>query len=908
VRRVFLSHTSELRHHPRSRSFVAAAEAAVSRAGDAVTDMAYFTARTSAAADYCRQMVATADVYVGIVGFRYGSTVRDDRELSYTELEFDAATDCGLPRLVFLLDEEAELPLPACQIIDLDHGPRQAAFRRRLCEQATVARVASPAELETRLYQGLMELSPAGDDGARVGRAGVVGASVGVPLGRLPGEVRGREPVLAWLREQRGLVVLTGMGGVGKSTVAAELARLEQAERRVWWVSAADASSLVAGLVTVARLLGATDADLRALANQAGDGPDRLWALLDRASPGWLLVLDNADQPDVLAARAALVADGTGWARAHRGGLVLVTSRQAERETWGRRAQIRRLTTLSEPEAARVLLDLAPAAGNETRAGSLGRRLGGLPLALHLAGTYLSSGISRWSSFAEYQRALDLEQAGARLLAPDPDVDGAGDPRATVMRTWELSLDDLARLGLPHARAVLRLLSCFAPAVPIPLELLDPALMVDLLAATPAEPGEETGRRVEQALRGLARLGLVDAVAGRRAVLVHPVIADTNRAHLLTPATSSPDPAIVWRTAARLLASAIGPLDWVRAKDWPRVCGLIPHLRVLLRASNARLDGEHLASLIEACRRVILAYGWGGARPDAAELLQSAPWHASELGEDQSAILVGRHRHAFVIGRPDRWAEAESMFRDVYEARRRSLGDDHPETLVARHNLARMVIYQDAKEAEADLREVLAAQRRVYGDSHPDVLVARANVALAMAKQGRWPEVEATFRAVLDAERRLLPDDHPAMLIACHHIAWAIANQGRWPEAEATFRSVLEAKRRVFGDGYSSTLATRHELAWTVAEQGRWTEAEAGFRELLYAKRRALGDDHPDTLATRHNLAWAMASQGRWPEADAAFRDVLDAKRRVLGDDNPITLTTLRALDGHPSRAVGSDE
>ncbi|MEU0394302.1 tetratricopeptide repeat protein [Streptomyces sp. NPDC006208] len=291
-RRVFFSHTSELSRFPEGRSFVAAAESAVKRAGDAPVDMAYFTARDSKPATYCREQVRRCQVYVGIIGFRYGSPVRDEPEVSYTELEFAEATDAGLERLVFLLDDKATgLPLPRSALFDTAYGDRQDAFRCRLRESGlTVQKVGNPDELELLLLQALQ--TSALDREADAPAAGTT-------YGDLPGlpVVVGREGEVA--RVVEGLAALPpvsvpvlGAPGIGKSTVC--VAALHDAQviarfgHRRWFVrcdGAEDADSLLAAVA----------AELDVTVDGSGSLTAAVCAALD-GSPA-VLALDNLETP-----------------------------------------------------------------------------------------------------------------------------------------------------------------------------------------------------------------------------------------------------------------------------------------------------------------------------------------------------------------------------------------------------------------------------------------------------------------------------------------------------------------------------------------------------------------------------------------------------------------------------------
>lgn len=153
ARRVFLSHTSELRRYPtEQKSFISAAEDAVTRAGDVVADMAYFTAQDAATAEASRQGVLAADIYVLIAGFHYGSLVADRPVVSHTELEFEIAKEAGKQRFAFLLSEMADGPRDLHRDNNSD---RQDTFRQRVRDELTVVEFANPDQLTTFLFQAL---------------------------------------------------------------------------------------------------------------------------------------------------------------------------------------------------------------------------------------------------------------------------------------------------------------------------------------------------------------------------------------------------------------------------------------------------------------------------------------------------------------------------------------------------------------------------------------------------------------------------------------------------------------------------------------------------------------------------------------------------------------------------------
>jgi tetratricopeptide (TPR) repeat protein len=800
---------------------VAEAERAITAAGYVVVDMADFPAADQPVAQLCAERVQGCDVYVGVLGTRYGSPVRDKPEVSYTELEFDAATATGRPRLVFLLDTSvADVGIPVAELIDHAFGMRQEAFRRRVqASGLTTKSFASPDELARLVERSLRELAEARRSAGPLPPDSVLRVW-NIPA-RNPG-FTGRDGLLAAVRERllagdpAVVQALQGMGGVGKTQLAIEYAhRFGDGYDVAWWVNAEQVGLIGDQFAALGAALGCV---------QPGAGTEAVRAavLADLRQRGrWLLVFDNAEK----------AADLAGWLPGG-GGHVLITSRE---RGWADIAALVEVDVLVRAESA-ALLQNRVAGLAQADAEKLAAELGDLPLAIaQTAGFMAETGTSA-------PQCLDLMRTHARQLL-DQVAPGSPYPQSLAAAT-ALIADRLATED--PAAAQLASLCAFLAPEPIPEDLLTgaPGELPAELAARAADP-----LAWRQTLAHLARQSL--ARIDQRGLVMHRLTQAILRDRL------TPEQAATTRERSEAILAAADPGDPTYPVTWPRWAQLMPHLL----AADLGASGGGLRRMACSACVYLLARGDVRAGYDISANLRQH-WR-DRLGDDDMATLAVTTYLAWAVRDMGRYAEARELDEDTLTRRRRMLGEDHPSTLASRNNLAidlrNLGEYQAARELDEG---ILARHRRVLGKDHPATLTSAANLAIDLTNLGRHQAARELDEDTLTRRRRILGEDHPSTLRSALYLAVDLSNLGDYQAARELYEDILARQRRILGDDHPDTLLSANNLAGSLRRLGEHQAARELDEDTLTRRRRIIGEDHPETRRSANNLAADLRALG----------------------------------------------
>jgi tetratricopeptide (TPR) repeat protein len=753
VARIYLSSTySDLKEHREKVYRV------LRQLGHDVVAMEDYVAADQRPVDRCLADVAASDLYIGIFAHRYGYVPEQDNPdgRSITELEHRCAMARGIPRLIFLLDENTAWPPGQMDGFtgDGDHGARIRELRDALARDLLASYFSTPDELAQKVSVATSQqlaARPAGADKhvADDRRA----APFNVPLDI--SDLVDRSEVLGELAalfdavphaEAPVVVSLYGPGGVGKSTLAVRLVhRLrERFPDGVLYASLAEGSPegmQASSTLTLFLFLLGKSVESASEIRLVSEFRTTI------ADMRVLIVLDGITHANQ--ARPLLPVSGGSGA--------ILTSRSPLASLEG--AELISVPVLSDQDSVRLLAQLAKItldASNIDEAVDLARMCGHLPLAIRVAGAKLRTRAD-WDLGTLVEKMIDETSRLDFLQIGDLEV------RATLLTSYE-DRD-------PGEQRALRALA-ITEGNEFPGWALAPMLQISVA---------ESERLIERLVFG--QLVLVSRVDGTRQTLyrLHDLVRELAR-ELLEQVESVPErTAMSLRLSIQYLelvegaASALrqlgsGQLGAVRPIAGPGPADL-RRVQALIAQHPTQWFADHREGIIASLRRIAAS----AASADEAQLIDRfarsmldllilTPFsqdrvhvhqlvvEASRAAADQARLAAALRDLARAYRDFGRYPESTPAFEEaiaIFEL----LHDE--ENLAATRQLYAVLLLQVGRMAEA--RETTLgclAHFDTAGDTAWQAYAYRT-LGIIYRNQAKWAEATSAFERALDLFRRV---------------------------------------------------------------------------------------------------------------------------------------------------------
>ncbi len=606
----------------------------------------------------------------------------------------------------------------------------------------------------------------------------------------------------------------TGLGGIGKTQLACEFVHRygQFFTGGVFWLSFADPDSIAA---EIAACGGPGGLDLH-----ANFGSLTLHEQLRLVQSAWqrpvprLLVFDNCEDPELL----------NRWRPVSGGCRILITSRRGDWEHF-LGVKMLALGVLKRVDSIKLLLQHRPDEDIDNLDG-IAAELGDLPLALHLAGSYLY----------RYRRVIDGARYLEQLRDPDllhhPSMLGIGiSPTGHVQhvgRTFALSYDRLDPDDAIDAlaRSLLFRAAHFAPGEPIWYELLVKTLDLD-------EDGTISAIQADRAFSRLIELGLIeveDDFVLRMHRLVAAFVHDV-AGQEVQEARAAVEAAVYAETIER--NKVVAPLPLLR---WQI------HLRTVADISAVRADVE------------------------SARLCNELGQHLWQIGDYRGALAY--HRKALAI-------------------RVELLGEDHLESAESLANLGRTLRALGQSEESSTYFE-RALSIRLGQLDQTDVRIAESldDWGRYLYEQGDLQSARDFFQRAVEQSRKQDGIDTPATAEYLNNQGACLRGLGELEESVACLNEALRINSLLLGPEHPHVATNYHNLGTLYRQLGETERAKEYLQRALKIRLSQYGEEHPDSARTLLAIGALYFYQREELAADEYLNRALAAFTNSLGADH----------------------
>ncbi|EEA27372.1 kinesin light chain, putative [Talaromyces marneffei ATCC 18224] len=488
-------------------------------------------------------------------------------------------------------------------------------------------------------------------------------------------------------------IAICGLGGIGKTQIALELAhriRERDSSWSIFWISCTSQESVEQAYMCIAQTVGIQEV-------KPAEAKERVMAYLSQESAGkWLLIFDNADDQDMWMKDTETASALKKSLPRSPQGCILFTTRNRTLAVRLASPYVITASELDEETGLKMLEKSLVHSDQSVEPGAaviLLNQLALLPLAITQAAAYINEneiGLSTYVALLEEQESHVIE-----LLSEDFEDDGRYEAiHNPIATTWWISFQQIQRLNT-LAADYLSFMACVNPR-DIPQSLL---------------PQRASDNERIKAIGLLNAYSFISKQADGNFLSLHRLVHLTTRNWLRKNGQFGSQ---VFKTAGHL-DETFPENDHTNRKQWREY---LPHSLALMGEDEFQDKNERFIDLVWKVGNCLYADG----RYNEAEKLfvQVMEIRKTVLGDEHPDTLTSILNLASTYWNQGQWNEAEKLFMQVMEIRKTVLGDEHPDTLTSMHNLAYTWQCQGKlHNAVSLMKECTDLRNKILGPNHP---------------------------------------------------------------------------------------------------------------------------------------------------------------------------------------------
>ncbi len=302
-----------------------------------------------------------------------------------------------------------------------------------------------------------------------------------------------------------------------------------------------------------------------------------------------------------------------------------------------------------------------------------------------------------------------------------------------------------------------------------------------------------------------------------------------------------------------LSKSVAGLLSYEQSNDNPiDKFRFIPFGEALLK----QLRGDHTDITASLQSNLAMVYIELGQFEKARELLEQAlQTNIEKHGEKHSSVATSQSNLAMIYKDLGEFEKARELLEQALRTGIEISGEKHPSVAIDKFNLA--LIYQELchlEKARDLLEQALHLDIENYGDKHPTVAIRQSNLALVYRDLGEYEKARELLELALQTSFENFGDKHPSMASSQSNLALVYKDLGEYEKARELLEQVLQTDIKNYGDRHPAVAIRQSNLALLYQALGQLEKARELWKRAYDILLSVFGEKHPHTQTVKKFL------------------------------------------------------